>query len=1145
MSSIETGGTLNNPNVALDHNIIADILGKFLKWDPWGEVFVLPDFRLEALQARAAGFRLGSRTVTADVLESLGSLYAIALFHAMHHSTDRMCRRRMSLLQAVMCECLVIMDAMAPLTIMHPGNQMMYWNNVLVGKYYMVESFGDTIDVVKNIVRDVTRQVRSGRERALGTDMIKGKKRNYASDCMKAHSIYLICAFSLSHSALVAITHSKIQHFPGLLEAASLALVCTRVTPRLAETEGLEGDGSGAMVSHMIKTANEPDQSIQCLDLASQLGFIVIKAMESGVLTQINLVKSRMSRRLVHPKSSYAHSKTAGFRTLLKTPLHSTHNHLAVRTMNRKELVDLRRYSSSILAAAVFGAGRTVSDDLMLGLLQAGPAVKSKQSPNMSISTGADSGLVNPEINPIVKDFSSQSQGTAEVTDPTLDQQMHAEYWSMHERVRPTFVATMPLRMPAWESSQAGDYLFRQKQLSRHEEDLRNLTTDQASFSAQLDTIESTYADLRDNEAHQKMITIKAQKWKRINREKELSLRKRLDDDEGGGGIAEKAVKKSDERVVSKAAAPADEKKDGRIALESTLHLPQYQRIHLPRFLDPTEGMYWMCLHTSEYLEQEITAGRLFRADDGAAMDSSLTSNVLKQELQSLKAQRLSNRASSGSVLSLVPPLTSGIVSKATSRGTTPASGSATELSPSRATTPGRKAVTDLEFKLKVAKKEASLEIRLDQKQTTGSGRMGAFSPTLAKTNKSIKKGALPALAMKSPETCQTSSPIIQAALLNPVFYSTGTGKVRTAEMSDAEWNRISFIGECAELSVVWRQHCMKEADDKLDADLAAAKKAKLARAKRLDPNAYIAEMQAYKDNIKKQEEIHQQKLGDAAENITGMLRTFKAVQVKEIKESRKRDAADSISIRDMVIKAEKEAKLVAKMEEQRQEEIRIIEEEKEIFRIRAIKNRQRAIDEKEEEQRSQREKKERARLRAMADKAEHNEILRRIQEEERMKYLEELQRDRERRAARIAMKKQEELYKKQQALKQTKQKATKVVRRGNFMWHNGVYGFYKEARPADIPYIQYEDDYGTPYYYDSLSGSTSYHLPADAPIVHYTDKEREEFDATNGEGEYDKLMEQRRFKDQCNRDGGYYSKAGVWLELNGYYDENYMFVKY
>lgn len=76
---------------------------------------------------------------------------------------------------------------------------------------------------------------------------------------------------------------------------------------------------------------------------------------------------------------------------------------------------------------------------------------------------------------------------------------------------------------------------------------------------------------------------------------------------------------------------------------------------------------------------------------------------------------------------------------------------------------------------------------------------------------------------------------------------------------------------------------------------------------------------------------------------------------------------------------------------------------------------------------------------------------------------------------------------------------------------------------------MQYEDESGTPYYYDPKNNITqyrfvscvtaslqfpqlsnalcvmfAYRLPVDAPIRHYTEDERQEYDAQYGEGAYD-----------------------------------------
>lgn len=165
--------------------------------------------------------------------------------------------------------------------------------------------------------------------------------------------------------------------------------------------------------------------------------------------------------------------------------------------------------------------------------------------------------------------------------------------------------------------------------------------------------------------------------------------------------------------------------------------------------------------------------------------------------------------------------------------------------------------------------------------------------------------------------------------------------------------------------------------------------------------------------------------------------------------------------------------------------------------------------------------------------------------EEARMKYLEDIQRDKEKKATQKILKLKEDQFKLQLAAKREREKATNVVRNGNFIWHNGVLGFYKDARQTELPYIQYEDQYGTPYYFDPVLNKSTYEMPTTATIVHHTVKEREEYDSINGEGSYDQMMEDRKFKDQCNRDGGYFNARGVWLPLNGYYDpnNNYEFV--
>ena len=75
------------------------------------------------------------------------------------------------------------------------------------------------------------------------------------------------------------------------------------------------------------------------------------------------------------------------------------------------------------------------------------------------------------------------------------------------------------------------------------------------------------------------------------------------------------------------------------------------------------------------------------------------------------------------------------------------------------------------------------------------------------------------------------------------------------------------------------------------------------------------------------------------------------------------------------------------------------------------------------------------------------------------------------------------------------------------------------------------------------MTKHTQYQRPHNEEIVHHTVVERNQYDAIHGVGAYDRLIEERKWKDQCNKDGGYYDEHGDWVQLHGYYDSNYEFV--
>lgn len=68
---------------------------------------------------------------------------------------------------------------------------------------------------------------------------------------------------------------------------------------------------------------------------------------------------------------------------------------------------------------------------------------------------------------------------------------------------------------------------------------------------------------------------------------------------------------------------------------------------------------------------------------------------------------------------------------------------------------------------------------------------------------------------------------------------------------------------------------------------------------------------------------------------------------------------------------------------------------------------------------------------------------------------------------------------------------------------------------------------------------------PTDAPIIPSDVDEATAYDVINGPGSYEKYYADIAFKDNFNRDNGYYDENSVWVVATGYYDENYVFVEY
>ena len=291
--------------------------------------------------------------------------------------------------------------------------------------------------------------------------------------------------------------------------------------------------------------------------------------------------------------------------------------------------------------------------------------------------------------------------------------------------------------------------------------------------------------------------------------------------------------------------------------------------------------------------------------------------------------------------------------------------------------------------------------------------------------------------------------------------------------------------------------------------------------------------------------EKFKQFLEDQKEVIIANSRTYKALTLNTLRNKIKDDMQSKQAFKTMW-EEEQRAEEIRKANKAKQEKQEKIDAEfREIMRIQEIKVYKQMAEQQEREQHKAELSYEMMKINEMADRQEAQEIIRRAQEEARMKYLEERRREIETKleATRLAEKQKRDA--KIAAVGKIRDELQARIRRGNFMFVEGKLDFYEDVQKAPLPWIQYEDANNKPYYYDPRNNTTQYRMPVDAPIRHWTEVEREKYDAIHGEGAYDQLMAERAQMDYINANGGYFNEAGDWVQVNGYYDENYEYHAY
>ena len=1085
--------------------LIADLLGLFLKCNPAVSYVYLPDFRILELCSFAACLPgKKNRIQDGNMFEAIGAFYCLCMYYGgtIVYEDIGVALHAFSVIQSVLSECIISFEWLGESTIVHTDDRIDNMEFIFEGvKQERLEVFTAANDLLKAIIRDIIKQVRSCRDskediEAQRAKLMKKLKKDEELphpevDCLLMHSVYLAATYAMGHVAGVVYSeNSVIGHIvPGLYES----LLCVFHIDVVREGKKYR------RFEKLKKKLNilDPDRFEICIQMSKCISYMALKNCNVNFVNHIRTVRGRLSRVKSNAEIEFASIKASGVESdLFLLEKNSTFNlsdkekdAMRIPARDRINLVEdvfsfhfkHRSIPSSMYVVKV---GKEVPESLVCALED----VKKDKSVSHSLQIGVEAVEEAEELTGEYKDMDEMCQLSVFLRPFYLLTRCIREYYN----TKPHYFNPVDRNNRLFNSTAK----TKKPKESQHSQPQTN--TQSRCFVT---------SDMILNNLEQAYYDSPQRPW--------------------------------------------------------------------PRFLNQTEGLYWVCNSIIERIFHEVKSGRLFIHVNEPYLG--ILQSKMKKDVMLLRNSRVSGTQEVVVQTSsrLCPPFTNDSPLKTIKPATINATVGSSDMKSGEAISTkvsnnidhnknlpekgkdlsnsqcGNQVVKsgtgtilvkkkhvkklDLMDRLNLARKEAALERRLEILHSDGE----IQKSVLQRERFQLLEKKFKPLDDQS-EGDDAASSVLDLKLLPAINYATSDGGV---------------LRKKGQKSVVWRPP--PEVEDEMERrkklQARQAEKALLEETARnfslpagleAQGKKYAEKLRKAKEEARKKAIEENQERGDMHEAELAFVKKLQAQRAAEKRAYIRNDVNESLNIKKRAEKQKKEK--IKQGKNARKAEKKQLEDKNyaEVQRIEDYRRWNDMAKQRESDQKEERKQLEQIRLKNMSDKKEYEEILRRIEEENRMRYLEGIQRKKEDKRIDMERKKATELMKKQKVFRIEKEKIINDIRVSNFMYHNGKLGYYRGIRDEPLPFIQYEDDWGYPYYLDPLTNATVYELPDGVPVLHHTEKEKIDYDQLYGEGAYDELMAEREWKLQCNKDKGYYDDNGLWVNLQGYYDENFEFVQ-
>jgi hypothetical protein len=273
------GSPVEDETIPLNSTLIAELLSLFLKCNPQVSYVPIPEFRLSEIRQFARTLSGKKEITEPNTLEAIGSFYILCAHYGgtAEFSCESEFLRGISLIQTILTECFLTMKWNGEVFLVHPDDRIL--NMKTSGekiKQHLLTTFINSNELVKDIIRDIVRQIRICREK--GNSKTKSKQ---PIDCLLPHSIYLMCAYSLAHVAAVRHQAGKLQVSPGLYES----LLC------ILHIDGIRNSQNMKLFEKLRKSKkqgpSDVDRYEQCVSTARHLAYVVLKKIDITYVSQV------------------------------------------------------------------------------------------------------------------------------------------------------------------------------------------------------------------------------------------------------------------------------------------------------------------------------------------------------------------------------------------------------------------------------------------------------------------------------------------------------------------------------------------------------------------------------------------------------------------------------------------------------------------------------------------------------------------------------------------------------------------------------------------------------------------------------------------------------------------------------------------